>query len=146
MANSSGLCDNIFLVFTWRHATTRSFWTCQVSSNMAAPYKTLFNFENQKLASWLIWPSCIHFWSQKSGVCYLRGFCGHVTSWWKPSIRELILWLCPQFIEFLSTSLIVRKSRGFPSEVVSCSINQFYLFIHGIIHQFFIKIVKTYIL
>ena len=21
-----------------------------------------------------------HFWSQKSGICYLRGFCGDVTS------------------------------------------------------------------
>ena len=51
-----------------------------MSSNMAAPYKILFNFgnieilnysyftnimtrENQKLASWLKWPSSIHFWS-----------------------------------------------------------------------------------
>ena len=36
---------------------------------------------SQKLATWLTWPSSIHFWSQKSGICYLRGFCGHATSW-----------------------------------------------------------------
>ena len=66
-----------------------------MSSNIAAPYKTLFNFgnidifeftctspklwlENQKLATWLIWLSSIHFWS--SGICYLRGFCGGMAS------------------------------------------------------------------
>ena len=32
------------------------------------------------VATWLIWPSCSHFWSQKSGICYFRGFCDDVTS------------------------------------------------------------------
>ena len=68
---------------------------------MSSPYKTLFNFgywnfwitatssklwlENQKLATWLIWLSCIHFWSQKNGICYLRDF---VVPW-----RHTINWL-----------------------------------------------------
>ena len=34
----------------------------------------------QILATWLTWLSSIHFWSQKSGICYLRGFCGDMTS------------------------------------------------------------------
>ena len=75
------------------------------SSNMAAPYKNLFNFgnieilnysltspklwlESQKLASSPKSLCCIHFWSQKSGICYLRGFYGPVTSWWKTSITS----------------------------------------------------------
>ena len=41
------------------------------------------------------WISILFIWcgkelygslESKSGICYLRGFCGHVTSWWKPSI------------------------------------------------------------
>ena len=28
----------------------------------------------------------IHFWSPKSCICNLKGCCGHLTSWWKPSI------------------------------------------------------------
>ena len=51
-----------------------------MSSNMAAPYETLFVIleilwitatlpkwwlESEKLATWLTWPSSIHFWSQK---------------------------------------------------------------------------------
>ena len=35
---------------------------------------------DQNLTTWLTWPSSIHFWSQKSGICYLRGFCGDATS------------------------------------------------------------------
>ena len=56
-----------------------------MSSNVATPYKTLFKIlENwnflititlpklwlENHGNWPIWPSCIHFWSQKSDICY----------------------------------------------------------------------------
>ena len=37
------------------------------------------------------WPSSIHFSSQKSGICYLRGFCGDVTSHKNQEFPELPL-------------------------------------------------------
>ena len=145
MADSSGLCNNIFLVFTWRHATTRSFWTCQVSSNMAPPYKTLFNFENQKLVPWLTWPSCIHFWSQKKWCLLFEGIlwsCDLLVKTINKGIDSLALstiyWV---FVNFTYR----QEEQGIP-QWSGILLNQSILFIHGIIHQFFIKIVKTYIL
>ena len=83
-----------------------------MSSNMAvAKQNTLYNFGNietklslLQLTSpklWLesqgnltqSWPSSIHFWSQKKWYCYLRGFCGHATSWWKPSIEWWLIYI-----------------------------------------------------
>ena len=107
-------------------------------SNMAAPYKTLFNFwkywnfwitatssklwlESLKLGTWLTWPSSIHFWSQKSGICYLRGFCGHVTShenhqhwfdhfisWRRDDTRGLIPSQCQSTIQEPMRTLTIR--------------------------------------
>ena len=98
---------------------------------MATPYKTLLSFENfwitatspklwQKLVTWLIWPSSIHFWN-----------CSHVTSWWKPSINLLHLHqlYCSSSIEkgawgFYTTvvqtrSIKPRKNSETPTEFLS---------------------------
>ena len=67
-----------------RKYVAESYLDYAMSCNMAAPYKTLFiilkilNFLNYSYFPTRL--SCIHFWSQKNGICYLRRFCADVTS------------------------------------------------------------------
>ena len=101
-------------------------WACH-PTYMAASYKTLWKYwnfwiaatlpklwlENQKLATWLTWPSSmIHFWSQKSGICYLFYIwscdVSIIVSMYIHTLYRLlhIAWF------FLQGSFIFRASKG----------------------------------
>ena len=94
-----------------------------MSSNMAAPYKAFYNWkywncwiiatsskswlENQKLAIWLNWLSCVHFWSQKSGICYLRGF---VVTWRHMKTKNNRVFVQLVFLEIFSVQTRERSA------------------------------------
>ena len=82
-----------------------------------------------KIGTWLTWLSSIHFWSQKSGICYLRAFCGHVTSWWKPSIGLLCTCLISVWPGPLAALVLVDQRDRF--QLVSQDISGATLWVHG---------------
>ena len=77
---------NIFKIVTMLDGTPcfptwppQTFWKYWFFLNYSY-FSTFMPRKPKKLATRLTWLSCIHFWSQKSGICYLRGFCCDVTS------------------------------------------------------------------
>ena len=80
----AAMLDNTYVSPTWASHTKLSLILKFLNYSYFTKMAT--RKPSPKMATWLTWPISIHLWSQKSGICYLKGVLWSRDVTWKPRI------------------------------------------------------------